>query len=322
MYRIVFMGTPDFAVSSLRALIESGNYDVWGVISQPDRPHGRGRKVVPTPVKEYASSVGIPTTQFAKIKSLEGVHFVRALRPDFLVVAAYGQILSQEILDIPKYACVNVHASLLPKYRGAAPLNYAIMNGEKESGVTIMHMEAGMDTGGIYAQVKVPITPEMTAGELTDLCKEAGAKLLVECLPKIAEGTLKFVPQDDSKATKATLLTREMEKIDWHKSAQQVHDHIRGFNPEPGAYTMLPNGKSMKIWSSRVVEANTDVQTEGTAKIIPGQVLTVSKKSFIVACGQGALEILEVQPESKKKMLSQVFLNGHGIAVGDVLDSK
>ena len=175
-----------------------------------------------------------------------------------------------------------------------------------------------MDTGGIYAQVKVPITPEMTTGELTDLCKEAGAKLLVECLPKIAEGTLKFVPQDDSKATKATLLTREMEKIDWHKPAQQVHDHIRGFNPEPGAYTILPNGKSLKIWSSRVVEEN----NEDATKIIPGQVLTVSKKSFIVACGQGALEILEVQPESKKKMLSQVFLNGHGIAVGDVLGSK
>jgi methionyl-tRNA formyltransferase len=310
MYKIIFMGTPDFAVASLRALVESKKYEIVAVVSQPDRPRGRGKKVVPTPVKAYAASVGLTVLQPVKVKTPEVTAQLAAYQPDFIVVAAFGQILSQAILDIPKFACVNVHASLLPKYRGAAPLNYALMNGEKESGVTLMHMEAGMDTGGSYAQVVVPITPEMTKGELETLCQEAGARLLLEKLDAIADGSLTFTPQDESKATKATLLTRDMEHLDWTKSARQLHDLIRAFNPEPGTFTTLPDGRMLKLWDTRVVPG-----LDG----VPGTVLSVSKKTFTVACGRDSLEVLEVQPESKKRMPSQVFLNGRGVKAGDQL---
>ena len=313
MYKIIFMGTPEFAVASLRALVDSKKYNIVAVVSQPDRPKGRGKKIVPTPVKAYAESAGLTVLQPVKVKTPEVTAQLAAYQPDFIVVAAFGQILSQAILDIPKYACVNVHASLLPQYRGAAPLNYAILNGETESGVTLMHMEAGMDTGGSYAQVRVPITPEMTKGELETLCQEAGAKLLLEKLDAIADGTLQFTPQDESKASKATLLTRDMERLDWTKTARQLHDLIRAFNPEPGTFTTLPNGKTIKFWTSRVVEG-----LDG----VPGTVLSVSKKTFTVACGRNALEILEVQPESKKRMPSQVFLNGRGVAAGDRLGGQ
>ena len=305
------MGTPDFAVASLRVLVESRQYQILAVVSQPDRPKGRGRKIVPTPVKAYAASVGLPVLQPEKVKTPEFAAQLRRLAPDFLVVAAFGQILSRELLDIPRCSCVNVHASLLPQYRGAAPLNYALMKGETVSGVTIMHMEAGMDTGGIYAQVEVPISPEMTAGELEAQCSQKGAELLLASLPGIADGSLKYVPQNEAEATKATLLSRAMESIDWKKPAQQIHDLIRAFDPAPGAYTFAPNGKILKIWSSRV--------TEGVEGVPAGTVLAAGKKSFSVACGQGALIILEVQPESKKRMSSQVFLNGHGLQKGDIL---
>lgn len=311
MYSIVFMGTPEFAVASLKALVDIKKYQILAVISQPDRPRGRGKKIVPTPVKAYAESVGLTVLQPAKVKTPEFTAQLAAYKPDFIVVAAFGQILSQTILDIPRFACVNVHASLLPKYRGAAPLNYAIMQGETESGVTLMHMEAGMDTGGSYAQVTVPITAEMTKGELETLCQEAGAQLLVAHLDAIAEGSLTFVPQDESKATKATLLTRQMEHLDWTWSAQRLHDLIRAFNPEPGTFTTLPDGRTLKLWVTRVAP--------GREGAVPGTVLSLQKKSFTVACGSGALEILELQPESKKRMPAQVFLNGHGITEGVVL---
>ena len=306
---IVFMGTPDFAQGILQALQDAGKYNIVAVVTQPDRPRGRGKKVLQTPVKEYALSVKLPVYQPLKVKTPEFTAQLRAFQPEVIVVAAFGQLLSQEILDIPKIACVNVHASLLPKYRGAAPLQYALMEGETESGVTLMHMEAGMDTGGIYAQEKVAIPPEMTFGELHDACREAGARLLLAKLDDIAAGRLNFVPQEEALATKATLLTRAMERLDWNKPASDLHNLIRAFNPVPGAYTNLPDGRTLKIFTARC--------TDGGGK--PGTVTDVTKHSFTVACGAGALEVLEVQPESKKRMPVQGFLSGHGVTTGELL---
>lgn len=306
------MGTPDFAVGSLVALSECGKYDIVSVITQPDRPKGRGNKVLMTPVKEYALSKGYPVYQPLKVKTPEFVEELRAMQPDLIVVAAFGQFLSKEILDMPKYGCINVHASLLPKYRGAAPIQYAIIKGEKETGVTIMQMDIGMDTGAMLNKVVVPITPNMTMGELHDELKIKGAELLLATIPAIENGTAVAVPQPSEEATYATLLDRSMECIDWSKSAQEVHDLIRGFNPAPSTYTRLPNGKSMKIWGSLMTQKT-------AAAVAAGTVVEISKKSFFVACGTGVLEITEVQPESKKRMPAQVFINGRGIQVGDIL---
>lgn len=311
--RIVFMGTPDFAVGSLMALAESGKHEIVGVVTQPDRPKGRGRQMLMTPVKEYALSKGYTVYQPQRVKTPEFVQILRDMQPELIVVAAFGQLLSLEILDLPKYGCINVHASLLPKYRGAAPIHYAILNGEKESGVTIMQMDIGMDTGDMLAKVVVPIGEEMTMGELHDELKEKGAQLLLETMESIADGTVQAQKQEASEATYASLLQRSMEKIDWQKSAAEIHNLIRGFNPAPGAFTKLPDGKNLKIWSSKVV----------TAEAAPaGTVVSVGKKSFVVACGSDALEILEVQPESKKRMSAQVFCNGRGVHAGDVLGEE
>lgn len=309
--RIVFMGTPDFAVGSLEALHECGRYEIAGVVTQPDRPQGRGRKTAGTPVKEYALQNNYEVYQPQKVKTPEFVEILRGLQPDLIVVAAFGQILSREILELPRYGCINVHASLLPKYRGAAPIHYAIMNGEQESGVTIMQMDAGMDTGAMLAKVTVPIGENTTMGELHDALRARGAALLLEVMEKIFTGTIQPVAQDDAQATYATLLKREMERIDWRKSAQEVHNLIRAFNPAPSAYTLLPNKKQLKIFASLL--------TERAADAAPGTVVEIAKKSFFVACGSGVLEITEVQPEAKKRMPAQVFLNGRGVQAGDVL---
>lgn len=311
--RIVFMGTPDFAVASLKALAESGKHEIIGVVTQPDRPKGRGRHMLMTPVKEYALTQGYTVYQPLKVKAPEFVQILLGLQPDLIVVAAFGQLLSKEILDLPRYGCINVHASLLPKYRGAAPLHYAILNGEKESGVTIMQMDIGMDTGDMLSKVSVPIGEEMTMGELHDVLKEQGAQLLLQTIEQIDNGTVKAVKQMEAEATYAKLLQRSMEKIDWNWDAERIHNLIRGFNPDPGAFTILPGGKTMKIWSAK--------KTEGTAAVA-GTVIAVGKKSFSVACGRGALEILEVQPESKKRMSAQVFCNGRGVQQGDVLGEE
>ena len=281
--RIVFMGTPDFAVGSLQALCESGKHEIVGVVTQPDRPKGRGNKMLMTPVKEYALEQGLTAYQPQKVKTPEFVQTLRELQPELIVVAAFGQFLSREILELPPHGCINVHASLLPKYRGAAPIQYAIIKGEKESGVTIMQMDIGMDTGAMLEKVVVPIAENTTMGELHDALREQGAALLLKVMDDIAAGTAVAEPQNDAEATYATLLDRSMEHIDWTKSAQEVHNLIRGFNPAPSTFTKLPNGKSLKIWGSRLTE------------------------------------ITEVQPESKKRMAVQVFLNGRGVAEGDIL---
>lgn len=309
--RIVFMGTPDFAVGSLQALCESGKHEIVGVVTQPDRPKGRGNKMLMTPVKEYALEQGLTVYQPQKVKTPEFVQTLRELQPELIVVAAFGQFLSREILELPPHGCINVHASLLPKYRGAAPIQYAIIKGEKESGVTIMQMDIGMDTGAMLEKVVVPIAENTTMGELHDALREQGAALLLKVIDDIAASTAVAEPQNDAEATYATLLDRSMEHIDWTKSAQEVHNLIRGFNPAPSTFTKLPNGKSLKIWGSRL----TDKKSEAAA----GTVVEAGKHSFFVACGSGVLEITEVQPESKKRMAAQVFLNGRGVAEGDIL---
>ena len=309
--RIVFMGTPDFAVGSLQALCESGKHEILAVVTQPDRPKGRGNKLLQTPVKEYALEQGLTVYQPQKVKTPEFVELLHELQPELIVVAAFGQFLSKEILELPKYGCINVHASLLPKYRGAAPIQYAIIKGEKESGVTIMQMDIGMDTGAMLDKVVVPIEENTTMGELHDALREQGAALLLEVIDKIATGTAVAEPQDDAQATYATLLDRSMEHIDWSKKAQEVHNLIRGFNPAPSTFTKLPNGKSLKIWGSKM--------TDKSSAAAAGTVIETGKHSFFVACGEGVLEITEVQPESKKRMPAQVFLNGRGVQEGDLL---
>lgn len=309
--RIVFMGTPDFAVGSLQALCESGKHEILAVVTQPDRPKGRGNKLLQTPVKEYALEQGLTVYQPQKVKTPEFVELLHELQPELIVVAAFGQFLSKEILELPKYGCINVHASLLPKYRGAAPIQYAIIKGEKESGVTIMQMDIGMDTGAMLDKVVVPIAENTTMGELHDALREQGAALLLEVIDKIATGTAVAEPQDNEQATYATLLDRSMEHIDWSKTAQEVHNLIRGFNPAPSTFTKLPNGKSLKIWGSKM--------TGKSSAAAAGTVIETGKHSFFVACGEGVLEITEVQPESKKRMPAQVFLNGRGVQEGDLL---
>lgn len=309
--RIVFMGTPDFAVGSLQALCESGKHEILAVVTQPDRPKGRGNKLLQTPVKEYALEQGLTVYQPQKVKTPEFVELLHELQPELIVVAAFGQFLSKEILELPKYGCINVHASLLPKYRGAAPIQYAIIKGEKESGVTIMQMDIGMDTGAMLDKVVVPIAENTTMGELHDALREQGATLLLQVIDKIAAGTAVAEPQDNEQATYATLLDRSMEHIDWSKTAQKVHNLIRGFNPAPSTFTKLPNGKSLKIWGSKM--------TDKSSAAAAGTVIETGKHSFFVACGEGVLEITEVQPESKKRMPAQVFLNGRGVQEGDLL---
>ena len=309
--RIVFMGTPDFAVGSLQALCESGKHEIIAVVTQPDRPKGRGNKLLQTPVKEYALEQGLTVYQPQKVKTPEFVELLHELQPELIVVAAFGQFLSKEILELPKYGCINVHASLLPKYRGAAPIQYAIIKGEKESGVTIMQMDIGMDTGAMLDKVVVPIAENTTMGELHDALREQGAALLLQVIDKIATGTAVAEPQDNEQATYATLLDRSMEHIDWSKTAQEVHNLIRGFNPAPSTFTKLPNGKSLKIWGSKM--------TDKSSAAAAGTVIETGKHSFFVACGEGVLEITEVQPESKKRMPAQVFLNGRGVQEGDLL---
>ena len=310
MWNVVFMGTPDFATGSLKALIEDGKYHIQAVVTQPDRPKGRGQKMVETPVKQFALHQGLPVYQPLKVKEPDFVKQLKEWNPDFIVVAAFGQFLTQEILNIPRYGCINVHASLLPKYRGAAPIQYAIIKGEKESGVTIMRMEKGMDTGAMYSKVRVPIEEETNFARLHDALMDKGAALLVETLPRITEG-LEPEVQDESKVSFATLLTKEMANIDWNRPAREIHDMVRGFDPVPGAFTRLPDGKILKIWESRITGQKTEA--------VPGTVTAVNKKDFCVACGDEELRILTVQPESKKRMPAAVFLNGHGSLKGERL---
>ena len=297
-FRVIFMGTPDFAVPCLARLTEIA--DVVAVITQPDRPKGRGQKLLPPPVKAFAQEHGIAVYQPVRVKAPDFVDVLRGLAPDLIVVVAFGQILSKEILSLPPLGCINVHASLLPRYRGAAPMQWAIVRGEKETGVTTMFMDEGLDTGDMLVRETLPITQAMTAAELHDAMMKLGADVLEKTLFSLSEGTLKRTPQDDALSTYAPLLDKEVGRIDWKKSAQEIHDLVRGLNSWPGAYTML-EGQKFKIWRTRLAE--------GTAE--PGEIVSVTKQGLLVGTGEGMLEILELQAPSKKKMAAGDYVRGH-----------
>jgi len=305
--RIVFMGTPEFAVPSLRALIEN-NYNVVGVITQPDRPAGRGHKLTPCPVKVLAQEKGVPVYQFEKIKAAEGVACLKELKPDLVVTAAFGQLLSQEILDVPQYGTLNVHASLLPQYRGSAPINWCILNGEKVAGVTTMLTDIGMDTGDMLLKAETEIGELETAGELTLRLSEIGADLLIETLKRYPNGDLKPTAQDESQASYQPMLNKEMGHIDWTMSAAEIACRVRGLNPWPGAYTENENGR-LKIYLARACEARADAE--------PGCVAVSSaKEGLFIACGEGWLEILEMQAPNAKRMPAKAYLQGKKIETG------
>ncbi len=304
--RILFMGTPDFAVASLEALLAAG-YQVIGVVTQPDRPVGRKRVLTPPPVKESALRHGLTVLQPEKIKSEAALAEVLATQPDLIVTAAYGQILPKALLDAPKYGCINVHASLLPKYRGGAPIHKAIIEGESESGVTIMYMVEALDAGDMLTKVVVPITEQDTYGSLHDKLAPAGARLLVETLPQLLKGELAATPQDHSQATFAPTIKRVDELIDWNKTAEQIYNQVRGMQPFPVAFTTW-EGKTWKLW--RVEK----VQTSGV--LAPaGSVVERAADGLVVACGQGSVKLVEIQPEGKKRMSMRDFLLGAGASL-------
>ncbi|MGL4739809.1 MAG: methionyl-tRNA formyltransferase [Sarcina sp.] len=303
---IVFMGTPDFAVPSLKALIDE--FGVRGVYTQPDRPKGRGKKLAMSPIKELALEHNIEVFQPLSLrKEPEAIEKLKALEPDFIIVVAFGQILPKEVLDIPKYACINLHGSLLPKYRGAAPIQWSVINGEKVAGNTTMLMDVGLDTGDMLLTNEVEVTRYMTAGDLYEKLKETGAPLLVETIKKMVAKEITPVKQDDSKSTYASMLNKEMAKIDWNKSAKEIHNHIRGLNPWPIATTVIDD-KIAKIHGS-------DYQDEET-KEEAGTVLSADKKGIRVATGDGILVITKLQMPNSKPLLVQDFLNGNKLEIG------
>ncbi|MEE9252750.1 MAG: methionyl-tRNA formyltransferase [Thermodesulfobacteriota bacterium] len=305
--RIVFMGTPDFAIPSLRALIESGR-DVVGVVTQPDKPKGRGRKLEPPPIKALAERHGIRVLQPAKIKTDQFYKELSELRPDLICVAAYGKILPKNILDLPTTGCINVHASLLPKLRGAAPINWALIRGDTVTGITTMLMDEGMDTGDMLLKRELPIEEDDTAGSLSERLSLIGGELLIETLDALKENKLNPIPQNDDEATYASMLKKEMGRIDWSLPAGELRNFIRGMTPWPGAYMKL-EGKLLKIFSAAV--------SEGSGA--PGEALKSEAGELLVATGAGALKLLELQIEGGKRLSADVFLRGRKIGVGTVL---
>lgn len=309
---LLFMGTPDFAVPTLKALHQS-SHTLPAVITQPDRPKGRGQAVQFSPVKQYALDNGLEVLQPAKASNPETIEQLAQFEPDVIVVIAYGQILKQDLLNVPKQFCMNIHASLLPKYRGAAPINWAILNGDKETGVTTMKMDKGMDTGDMLLKREVPIARIDTAQTLHDALAEAGASLAVETLEQLEQGKLHPVPQDHGAATHARKLKKEDGHIFWNQSAENIYNQVRGLDPWPGAYTFL-NGKRLKCCKAET--------TTGTADDAPGRVARVSDFGIEVGTEDGRLIVTEIQPEGKKRMTAKSFLAGHKIQAGDQLDSS
>ena len=313
--KIVYMGTPDFAVNPLHALAEAG-YEVAGVITQPDKPKGRGKTMLP--VKEEALKHGFPVYQPVKVRDPEFLQVLEKLDPDIIVVAAFGQIIPKSILELPKYGCINIHASLLPKYRGAAPIQQAVIDGEKESGVTIMRMGTGLDTGDMISRIVVPIAKDETGGTLFDKLAEAGAKLLVETLPHIFDGTAVYEKQPEESPTPyAGMITKQMGLINFGKSAAELERLVRGLNPWPSAFTFW-NGKTLKVWESFVVKS----EETGAEKSEPGTVVKTDKKGIYVACGEDVLVLSQVQLEGKKRMDADAFLRGCHIETGSRFTDK
>ncbi len=303
--RVVYMGTPEFAVNALKSIIDDG-YNVVGCYTQPDKMQGRSSKLIASPVKECAAAHGIPVFQPEKIRLEENVEELRSLAPDIIIVAAFGQILPLSILEMPKYGCINIHASLLPRYRGAAPIEWSVINGEKETGVTTMFMAEGLDTGDIIEEAVTEIGAKETAEELRSRLAELGAELILSTMKAVISGDFKRTPQDDSKSNYAVRLSKEMGKADWSLPAVKIERLIRGLRPWPVVYSSL-SGRGLKIYAADVVE---DMSGE------PGEIIEVGKKNFVVACGEGALRIRMVQPEGKKMMDAASFLNGNKLTVG------
>ena len=324
--RIVFMGTPDFSVPALKALVEAG-HQVIAVVTQPDKPKGRGKEVQMTPVKIQAMEYGIPVYQPAKVREASFVEVLKGMEADVYVVIAFGQILPKAVLELPKYGCINIHASLLPKYRGAAPIQWCVIDGERETGITTMMMDVGLDTGDMLEKAVIPIEEKETGGSLHDKLSMAGGDLILSTLKKLEEGTLVRTPQTDEGTCYAKMLTKSLGDIDWNQGAVSIERLIRGLNPWPSAYTMW-NGKTIKIWAADVIagreaadflsEPGVPAET-GTA---PGTVVCSDKRGLVVCTGGGLLSIRELQMEGKKRMDTPAFLRGYPIPAGDVFVKK
>lgn len=308
--KIVFMGTPEFSVPSFQALIDE--FGVKAVFTQPDKPKGRGKKVAMSPVKELALKYDIPVYQPIKLKKEpEMIQELKNIEPDFIIVVAYGQILPKEVIDIPKYACINLHASLLPKYRGAAPINWAIMKGEKKSGNTTMLMDVGLDTGDMLLKQEVTITEDMTAGDLHDILMKDGAELLVETIKRMNKGDIERIQQNESETCYASMLDKKMGNIDWSMSAEDINNLVRGLNPWPVAYTHY-YGEIMKIHKAKVLEEEYNIS--------PGTIIRVSEEGIRVACGSGSLLVEEIQFPGKKVLKVEQYIRGNNIENGIVLN--
>lgn len=314
--KVVYMGTPDFAVNTLEAIANAG-HEIMLVVTQPDKAKGRGKKVVFTPVKEKALEYGLTVSQPEKVSEESFVANLRQMNPDVIVVVAFGQILPESILNIPKYGCINVHASLLPAYRGAAPIQWAVIDGLAESGVTTMYMEKGLDTGDIILQSTIPLAENETGGSLFDKLAVEGADLLIETLKQLENGLATRTKQDDSKSSYAKMLSKDMGNIDFSKSAVELERLIRGLNPWPSAYTRLDD-KFLKVYEADVLSEN-EVDTLGALQQTPGTIIATDKKSFTVRCKEGALRIMNLQLEGKKRMDTAAFLLGYKIEIGKML---
>lgn len=302
--KIIFMGTPDFAAASLEALINS-KHEVLAVVTQPDKPKGRKGELTSSPVKLIALEKGIEVYQPLKVRDEEFIETIRSYKPDVIVVVAFGQIIPQSILVMPKYGCVNIHGSLLPKYRGAAPIQWAVLDGEKETGITTILMDKGIDTGDMLLKKTIQIAEDETSGSLFDKLMALGAETILETLEGLEEGRLTPIKQGESPTDYAKMLTKAMGEIDFNKSAKELDCFVRGMDPWPSAYTSL-GGKTLKIWKVKHVK--------GSGK--PGSVIEVRKDSFIIACGEDSLEVFEVQLEGKKRMKTGDFLKGSSLSIG------
>lgn len=316
--RIIFMGTPEFSVGTLKALAEAG-HEIVLAVTQPDKPKGRGKEMQFTPVKEAANKLGIPVYQPVKVRDEKCVEVLRSYQADVIVVIAFGQILPKSILELTPYGCINVHASLLPKYRGAAPIQWAVIDGEKVSGVTTMQMDEGLDTGDMILKKEIVLDAKETGGSLHDKLAEAGAELCVETLKRLEEGTAPLEKQGETPTAYAKMLTKQMGEIDWTQPAEQIERLIRGFSPWPSAYTHW-NQKVMKIW---LAEAEPGEESEKTMAELPkpGVITEVGKDRFSVQTGQGVLTVLELQLPGKKRMDAGAFLRGYQIKEGEALGS-
>jgi len=305
------MGTPDFAVPSLEMLVKDG-YEVVAAVTQPDKPKGRGNKLAAPPVKEFALKKGIQVLQPEKIKTPEFIAQIRELQPDLLITAAYGKILSKELLEVPAQGCINVHGSLLPAYRGAAPINWAVINGESKTGITTMFTDVGLDTGDMLLKKELDIGQDMTVGELHDKMAVLGAEVLRDTLSELKKGTLKRSPQDDSVSTYAPMMNKELGLIDWNKKAGEIHNLVRGTDPWPGAYTFM-EGNRMRVWKTSLRKESADSSQEN------GRILKVDDEGILVKCQDENLLLLEVQFDSSRRMSVKEYIRGHQIKTGETL---